>query len=116
MAIDKRFTNATSSNSGLTGIENFYNSYNKLQNDSVVLQTVNGNSITLTDILKNSAKYKDFGSLTKEDFVEGVLPSIESGVDETNFTHLMSLIANETTLTAPKLIINGMEMQDNYLV
>ena len=109
MAIDKRFTNATSSNSGLTGIENFYNSYNKLQNDSVVLQTVNGNSITLTDILKNSAKYKDFGSLTKEDFVEGVLPSIESGVDETNFTHLMSLIANETTLTAPKLIINGME-------
>lgn len=107
MAIDRRFTNATSSNSGLTGIENFYNSYNKVQSDSVILQTMNGESITLTHILKDSAKHKDFQALTKEDFIDGVLPSENGKIDEENFTHLLSLIKCETTTTAPKLVVNG---------
>lgn len=117
MAIDKRFTNATSSASGLTGIENFYNSYNKIQNDTVVLQTANGVSIRLVDILKDSAKHKDVRTIKEEDFVDGVLPQNNGIINAENFTYLMSLIKGETTYTMPKLVVNGQteEIEKNII-
>lgn len=111
MAEDKRFTTASASGTGLTEIEVFYNSSNRVPRDELIFKSDDGETIYLADILKDSAKNKALSSLKLEDLNEEFLPKTSSGIDQENVNNLLLFIKREKVMTRPRLVKNGEELE-----